>query len=318
MSTSDLEPLFQQARAAVRRHEYPAAIELYRQAIDADNTSLEAIEGLAMVLCAANDYPGAAEQFQRLTFLQPMVARHYVNLGAVYNRQGQHQQAVDVLRKAVSRDRKCADGYYNLGVAQRKLNQSSMAMSSFKEAIRLDPQLAEAYQNLANIYVDLGNLNLAIVNFKKALEIRPDFDKARAGLEKAEDAAQQAKASANPFGRLVETSAIAPKSVPTLTRELTETERLVDRRKVRELSGELETLSEQYSEFCKSKLEPSLIELQKTVADGEFKSLTFLNSASEFQETFAQWIALRQQLKRKTLELRAHEELVNTPGLPIV
>jgi len=318
MTTPTLEPLFQQARAAVRSRDYPAAVELYRQALAIDNTSLDAIEGLAMVLCAAGDYAAAAEQFQRLTFLQPMIVRHYVNLGAVYNRQGQHQQALDILRKAVQKDRKCADAYYNLGVAQRKLNQSSMAMSSFKEAVRLDPQLAEAWQNLANIYLEMGNLNLAITNFRKALEIRPDFEKARLGLEKAEDAAQQAKASANPFGRLVETAAIAPKAVPTLTRELTEAERLADRKKVRELSGELETLSEQYSEFFKAKFEPSLIELQKTVAEGQFKSLAFISSATEFREAFAQWTALRQQLKRKTLELRAHEEVVNTPGLPIV
>ena len=81
-------------------------------------------------------------------------------------------------------------------------------------------------------------------SIRKVLEIRPEFEKARIGLEKAEDAIQRAKESTNPFGRLVETGAIAPKAVPTLTRELSESERKYDRQRVRQLATELKTLVE--------------------------------------------------------------------------
>jgi tetratricopeptide (TPR) repeat protein len=317
MSAPALEPLFDQARAAVRRRDYQTAVDFYRQALELDSTSLEAIEGLGMMLFASGDLAAAIEQFLRLTQLQPMVARHFVNLGAIYNRQGDHQKAADVLRKAIQRDRRCADAYYNLGVAQRKLNQTSMALSSYKEAIRLDPQMAEAYQNLGNIYTEMSSFHLAITNYRKALEIRPDFEKARLGLEKAEDLAEQAKAHANPFGRLVQANAIAPKEIPTLKRQLTEAERQADRQRVCLLAAELEALAQRCSEFLKEKFEPAIITLQKTVADGQFKSMNFLNSAEDFREAFAQWQELRRQVQKKNQELRSHEEMVNTPGMPI-
>jgi tetratricopeptide (TPR) repeat protein len=312
MSAADLEPLFKQARTALRAREFDEAAGLYRQALDIDADSVEAIEGLAMVLCSAGDVPAAVEQFLHLTRLQPMESRHYVNLGALYNRQGQHQPAVDALRKAIARDRRCADAYYNLGVAQRKLNQASMAVSAYKEAIRLDPELVEAYQNLGNLYSEMGNLQLAMANFRKALELRPDFEKARVGLEKAQEAALRAKAEANPFGKLVDTGAIAPKAVPTLTRELSEAERQYDRQHVRQLGLELKTLVDEYREHLKTRLEPAVLHLQRTAAEGDLKALGFVGAATDFQEAFQQWRGLRQQLKRKSLEMRAHEELVNT------
>jgi tetratricopeptide (TPR) repeat protein len=315
MSTAALDSFFQQARAALRAREFSEAADFYRQALAIDADSVDAIEGLAIVLFSAGDLPAAIEQFQRLTQLQPMEARHYVNLGAIHNRQGQHQLAVDVLRKAISRDRRCADAYYNLGVAQRKLNQASMAVSAYKEAIRLDPELAEAYQNLGNLYSEMGNLQLSIANFRKALEIRPDFEKARLGLEKAEEAAQRAKAETNPFGKLVDTGAIAAKSVPTLTRELSETERQYDRQHVRQLALELKGLVDEYLEHLRTKFEPGVLHLQRTAAEGDLKAMGFVGAATEFQEAFQHWRGLRQQVKRKALELRAHEELVNTPDL---
>jgi tetratricopeptide (TPR) repeat protein len=315
MPAADLDSLFQKARAASRERDYTAAADLYRQALALEAASIEALEGLGMVLFAAGELAAAAEPFQRLTQLQPLEARHYVNLGAIYNRDGQHQQAIDVLRKAIQRDRKCADAYYNLGVAQRKLNQSSMAVSAYKEAIRLDPQLVEAYQNLGNVYLEMGSPQLAMTNFRKALEIRPDFERARVGLEKAEDAFQRAKELKNPFGKLVNTAAIAPKAVPTLTRELTESERKYDRQRVRQLATELKTLVDECLTHLRSKIEPGIQALQRTVAEGNFKSLSFVGAATEFQEALRQWMAMRQQIKRKTLELRAHEELVNTPDM---
>lgn len=316
MSATSLASLLEQARAAVRSRDYATAISTYRQALTVDPESIDALEGLAMTLLATGSYAAAVEQFQRLVMLQPMEARHYINMGAAYNRLGMYQKAVDTLRKGIQRNRKCADGYYNLGIAQRKLNMPSLAVSAYKEAIRLDPQMVEAYQNLGNLYTEMGNYQLALANYRKALELRPDFEKARLGMEKAEEAMQRSKATNNPFGRLVKTDNLAPKTVPTLTRELSDADREFDRQRVRQLSEDLQRLTTEYLNHLKSKLERGLLELQRSAAEGQFKSLGFVATANEFQEAFRSWLETRQQFKRKALELRAHEELINTPELP--
>ena len=62
-----------------------------------------------------------------------------------------------------------------------------MAVSAYKEAVRVSPGMAAAHQNLANVYVDMGNFQHAIIHYMKALEINPEFERARRGLEEAQN-----------------------------------------------------------------------------------------------------------------------------------
>lgn len=315
MSNATIDALLQQARALTRNRDYPGATTVYRQILDANTDSIPAHEGLAMVAFVSGDYPLAVTEFQRLSQLEPMEARHYVNLGAVFNRAGDHAKAVDALRKAIQRDRRCADAYYNLGIAQRKMNQLSMAVSAYKEAIRIDPQMAEAYQNLGNVYSEMNNFQLAILNFKKALEIRPDFEKAQVGLQRAEEAVKKSKATANPFGRLVTGDASSVLRSPLIdARELSPAERLIDRQQVRRLADELHSLAIECDDFLKTRLEPAMHELQRSVAEGDFRGLGFNRATTRFREELDTWEQLRASMKRKMLELRGHEELIAMPG----
>lgn len=315
LSSATQNPLLVQARALSRERKYPAAIEVFTEFLSSDPDSLEGREGLAMTCFAAGDLTAAAENFERLTLLQPMEARHYVNWGAVLNREGKHKEAADVLRRAIQRNRRSADAYYNLGIAQRHLKQPSMAVSAYKEAIRLDPQMAEAYQNLGNVYLEMGSHQLAIGSFQKALEVRPDFEKARAGLHRAEDAIEQARAKRNPFGKLVESATQTATASVTFDRQLTDEERHQDRQQVLALAAELRSLGEACASVLHDKVERHLHQLARVAAEADVSPTAVVRAAEEFQDAFREWSSLRQQFKRKILELRGHEELMNTPDL---
>jgi tetratricopeptide (TPR) repeat protein len=302
MSVGSLEALLQQARARSQKRDAPGAVTLYRQALDVDPDSAEALEGLAMVLFQAGDLPGAIEQFIRLTMLQPQEARHHVNLGAVYNRKGQHSQAADALRKAIQRDRRSADAYYNLGIAQRKLNQSSMAVSAYKEAIRLNPLMAEAYQNLGNVYTEMGNHQLAIMNFQKALEIRPEFEKARVGLQRAEDALEKSKSASSPFGRLVTADRLEAE-LPASDASA-EHETPLDRQQVLMLAHELRLLTEAYRDVLKNRLEPAIHALQRVVAESKVSTLSLARAITDLHEAYELWLQRSREVKQKATELR--------------
>ncbi|OYW23366.1 MAG: hypothetical protein B7Z55_03595 [Planctomycetales bacterium 12-60-4] len=315
MSTETIDQLLQQARALSHRRDFDGASDLYRQLLELDPDSVPGHEGLAMVSFVADEYDVAVTEFQRLIQLEPTEVRHYINLGAVFNRLQDHAKAVEILRKAIQRDQRNADAYYNLGIAHRKLNQLTMAISAYKEALRLNPQFAEAYQNLGNVYAEMNNQMLAISNFKKALEVRPDFEKARVALERAEDAMKQAKATNNPFGRLV---AAADASSVRLAvcdqREMSAAERLVDRQTVRRLGDELSSLTHDCLEFLKTRYEPAILDLERSVAQGDLGGLGFSRSARAFADAVEGWLHVRGQMKRKMLELLAHEEAVKAPG----
>lgn len=314
MTNPDVDRFCQQGRALMKSRDYESASAAFADAVAMDPDCCDAHEGLATCAFASGDYPAAIDQFLKLTLLQPMESRYYTNLGAIHNRIGDYMKACDYLRKAIQRNKKCAESYYNLGIAQRKLKQNTMAVSAYKEAIKIDPQMVEAYQNLGNVYVDMGNLQMAITNFKKALEIRPDFEKARAGLEKAEQQLEIAKGRNTQFGRLNAIESTVSNVTVGQTRELRDDERIEDRNCIRQMSEEIERLSKGCVEHLRLHVIPAILEVERAMATTGDDKFELVEAADLMKTATHQWTALRRTVKKKVAELADHERFVNAPA----
>ena len=315
MSDANIDELCQKAQALLDEGNFAEAIPLFQQAVEADADCIAAHEGLALAFSLSSDWASGEKHFAKLIQLEPMQPRHYVNLGTLYNRKGDYPKAVDALRRALQRDRKNVPGYFSLGLAYRKLKQAAMSVSAYKEAIRLSPEFAEAYLNLANVFVDMGNMGQAVQMFKKAIELKPDFAKARRGLEKAQGSIAQAKKAESPFGRLVGAERRA-KSVPTMERELSDEERGADRKQIRLLTEALEQLTKEALQLLEQVLERKLHELHVTITSNDMGS-QLTRDSREFRAAVERWNDIRQQIRRKMLELRAHEELMIAPEVEL-
>lgn len=301
-----------QARRHVRHGRYNEAIELFKVLLadnDIDPVLHDAI-GSTYFLAGRNQE--AAQHFERIVRLTSNPGKALINLGAVYNRIGEFQKAVDAIRKGIQYEKKSVEGYYNLGVGHRKLGQYAMAVTAYKEALRLDPEFAEAHQNLANVYLDQGLPEQAMVHYRKALELRPELERARRGLADAERAAALAKQAVNPFGRLVDPTAGQHTGVDGL-RPLSAQERELDRRRLHELSRDIETLATEWLTILKQDLEIALANLEKRIAIGRIDP-ALLEASENFSAAVAAAEKSRRQLRRKVLELVAHEELQHAPG----
>lgn len=313
MSESEVERICHRGRDFLKKREVSEAEAAFTEAVGLDPDCCEAHEGLATCAYMLGDYQAAIAEYLKLTLLAPTESRYHTNLGAIHNRIGEHMKACDYLRKAISRNKKCAESFYNLGIAQRKLKQNAMAVSAYKEAIKIDPMMVEAYQNLGNVYIDMGNMQMAVANFKKALEIRPDFEKARVGLEKAEQQLIEAKNRNNPMGRLNAMSSTVTTIAPITTRELREDERYEDRKCVKHLADEIERIAKGCVEYLRQNLVPAILEIERAMAHGT-EELSVLSEASDtFKSATVQWAALRRSLKKKIADLAAHEQFINAP-----
>lgn len=315
MSEKSPDQLCEQAQALLEQGRAEEAIVAYKAAVAEETDHVAAHEGLALAYSMTSDWSSAEKHFAKLIQLQPMQARHYINLGTMYNRKGDFGKAVDTLRRALQRDRKNHNTYFNLGLAYRKLKQTAMSVNAYKEAIKLSPEFTEAYLNLANVLTDMGSLQQAVQMFKKAYELRPNSEKIRKALEKAQAAVAQAKNMESPFGRLVDIEARS-KAVQTTERELSDEEREADRQEIRLLMDDLERIGKECLDHLTRVLERRLHELHVTITSNDLGTELTKNS-DQFQEAVEVWTDLRQQLRRKVLELRAHEELLNAPEVKL-
>src|SRR5437879_7731122 len=108
---------------AVAQVDYETARQIYLQALGLKSDSPDVHYGLATVCFLLNDLTSAAYHFKEVTRLDPLRAGAYINLGAVYNRLDQMDDAIAALRRGIQLDHNKAEGYYNLGVAYRRQGQ---------------------------------------------------------------------------------------------------------------------------------------------------------------------------------------------------
>lgn len=315
-AAAEMEALCKQGRGCMRQGDAEGAVDAFGKALALNERSVPVHEGLAAAYFLKKDYEKAAEHFKKVTLLDPKQAKALTNLGAVYNRMGDYNKSITILRKAIQKDKNSGEAHYNLGLAYRGLKQDAMAVSAYKEAVRLAPQLAAAHQNLANVYVDMGNFQNAIIHYMKALEIDPAFDRARRGLESAQTLSAQAKKSISPFGRLVDANALGAKATPRVERQISEVERAQDRMMVFNILNDVGESANYAIKQLREEFEPALMTLTRTLSESTEGATTIARNYRAYLAAFKAAHDARKTLKRCVAELRAHEELMNTPEAP--
>jgi Tfp pilus assembly protein PilF len=186
MARETVETLCQKAQAALSQGNSDAALEWYKKALALRADHPDTHYGLATIYFLKNDLVASAHHFREVTRYDPGKAGAFINLGAVYNRLEQYDDAIAALRRGISLDHGRAEGYYNLGLVYRKLGQIDMAVQAYREATRVNPRMGDAHYNIANIYLERGQFAQAEQHYRNALEIRPNWAKATRGLEQVE------------------------------------------------------------------------------------------------------------------------------------
>jgi tetratricopeptide (TPR) repeat protein len=210
MSTVAHDELCTLARQSLSTGNYQEARTLYSKAVSASPDSPDAHYGLATCCFMLSDFEAARLHFKEVTRLDPLRATAFINLGALYNRLGQQDDAIATLRKGLQLDPRRAEGYYNLGIAYRQKGLADLAIQAYREATRLNPRMADAFLNLGNLLLESERFNEAVAAYQQALAVRPNFEKAMHGLRSA----QQALAEKTPPSQPRVPTATAPPADP--------------------------------------------------------------------------------------------------------
>lgn len=106
-------------------------------------------------------------------------------LGVIAHQNGNHQVAIEQIRRAIKSNPHAAAYYGNLGVAYRASGRVDEAVACYRRALEIAPEYAEAHNNLGNLLNRLDMPDEALACCQRALQIRPDYAEAHDNLGNA-------------------------------------------------------------------------------------------------------------------------------------
>jgi tetratricopeptide (TPR) repeat protein len=108
----------------------------------------------------------------------------YDNLGIIFFKQGQMDQALALLRKAVEIESN-AETCDNLGLALIKQGDLDGAIAELRKAVAHQPDYADAQHNLGLALLRKGQVDEAIIHLQKAVSVQPNNPEAQNSLGNA-------------------------------------------------------------------------------------------------------------------------------------
>ena len=119
---------------------------------------------------------------RRAIALRPDYPDAYNNLGIALQKQGRLDEAVSCYRRLIALHPDHADAHNNLGFVLGQQKRPEEAEACHRKAIALRPNHPEAYNNLGIVLRQRGQLDEAAACYRKTIEIKPNYPDAHSNL----------------------------------------------------------------------------------------------------------------------------------------
>lgn len=153
---------FEDAQAAIRRHEYPQALALVRSVLSADPDNVIAMASLANVLMKFNQRADAFQIYQRMMQLDPERETGYLGASRILREAGRFQEAEGYGRTVIKMQPRNPEGYAAVGDVMLDQGKFNDAEPLFRQALQLDPHSSLAISGLGNCLNRAGRLREAL------------------------------------------------------------------------------------------------------------------------------------------------------------
>lgn len=170
------------AIALHKRGDLRQAEHIYRQILEHNANHADAWHLLGVIALQEQRHEQALELIRKAIQLQPTAALMHANLGVAYKALKRWDEAAACYRQALVLQPDYADAQYNLGRLLCEQGKRADAVAAFQQAIRLQPGHAEAHNSLGQTLREQGLLVEAIHALHQALKLRPNFAEAHVNL----------------------------------------------------------------------------------------------------------------------------------------
>jgi tetratricopeptide (TPR) repeat protein len=123
---------------------------------------------------ANRDYSGAITQLKKIITQYPMEGEAYLRLAYLLRGEGQHDEALALLKQSLVIDPEAKDVYNALGLIYLDLHRYNEAIAAHQRYVQLAPAEANAYDSLGMSYQCAGRYPEALATYGQALTLKPD------------------------------------------------------------------------------------------------------------------------------------------------
>ncbi len=136
----------------------------------------------AQALAKSGKTDEALAEFDKAIAIDPHHAEALYNRGLLYQRERQHQLAVDDFTSANGLTPQRAEPLLGRAISYLAMDKFKEAAADLDEAVQADPQNALAWSSRGQAYERLGDKEKARASYGRAIAIRPRDENARSGL----------------------------------------------------------------------------------------------------------------------------------------
>ena len=169
------DSLLQQALALHKAGNLAQADLLYEKILRLDPQHADALHLSGVAAHQRGEHQRAVEQIRRAVALRPNDSTFHCNLGSALQAIGDLDQACAHLTRALELDPQSAEIHFNLGNAFKQAGQTDAAITHYRQALQQRPEYPQALNNLGNTLADRGDLEEAVDCLREAIRLRPDF-----------------------------------------------------------------------------------------------------------------------------------------------
>ncbi|MBC8017348.1 MAG: tetratricopeptide repeat protein [Verrucomicrobia bacterium] len=180
--------LYSRARLAGLEGDYPAALNILRDAVELDPSSAFLHSSIAEIKLKIGQAPEALEYVFKAIKLDPAYRPPYLMAGALMAAAGKDLEAAEYLRKAIALDPDKEDAYLQLAISLTRLFEYEEAVSTLKALVKVNGDSVLGYYYLGKTYGQMKLYREAVGYFTKTLELRPEFDQAAIDIAAAYEA----------------------------------------------------------------------------------------------------------------------------------
>ncbi|MGH9395769.1 MAG: tetratricopeptide repeat protein [Terriglobia bacterium] len=175
-----------QAKSALRRGDYPRAVDLYRQVLRNQPDNADGLLGLAKAHLLSGQFKSAQATYRSLLHRDPHNRDAQIGLGETYNLSGQYAEAEGPLKQALSEAPSNANAAWALSRTYFYERRFDHAEQLLKRVLVKQPNDYRLWESLGEVQLEEGHGAEAWRSLKRALSLNPKARRSKLLLQHLE------------------------------------------------------------------------------------------------------------------------------------